>query len=151
MFIANLVRRPIFVVLLVLAAALLLAAACGDDGDGVERHVEDETPAAGETPAAEAAAEIKMIPVNQFDKAELTIAADTEVTITTENADEGVPHNFAVYASREDAEGGGDPLAETEIESGPFTDTATLNLSAGEYFFWCSVHPTQMVGTLIVE
>ena len=146
MFIVNLVPRRVFVALLVLGAALLLAAACGDGDDGVERHVEDETPAAGE-----ATAEIKMIPVNQFDKAELTIAADTEVTITAENVDEGVPHNFAVYASREDAEGGGEPLAETELESGPFTDTATLNLSAGEYFFWCSVHPTQMVGTLIVE
>ena len=92
-----------------------------------------------------------MIPIIQFDKTELTIAADTDVTITADNAENAVPHNVAVYTSRDDAESGGTSLAATEICSGPCTDTATVNLSAGAYFFRCNVHPTQMVGTLIVE
>lgn len=151
MFMMNLVRRRVFVVPLVLGAALLLAAACGDDGEGVETHVEDETPAADETPAGAATAEIKMIPAIQFDKSELTIPANTDVTITADNIEAGVAHNFALYASQDEAESSGASLAETEIRMGPFTDTATVNLSAGEYFFRCNVHPTQMVGTLIVE
>ena len=146
MFIVDFVHRRVFVVLAVLGVALLLAAACGDDGNG------DETPAAGETPADGAAtAEIKMIPAIQFDKAELTIAAGTEVTITADNVEDGIPHSFAVYTSRDDAESGEAPLAATEICDGPCTDTATVSLSSGEYFFRCEVHPVQMTGTLIAE
>ena len=130
----------------VLGAALVVAVACnGDNGDG-------ETPPAGETPAAgENTAEIKMIPSIRFDKSELTIAADTNVTITVENTDDGVAHSFAVYESEEGALGGEDPIAETEICTAPCVDTVTLNLSAGEYFFRCGVHPSQMTGTLIAK
>jgi plastocyanin len=132
--------------LALLGGALAVAAACnGDNGDS-------EAPAAVQTPAAdEDTAEIKMIPTIRFDKSELTIAADTNVTITVENADDGVRHNFAVYESEDDALGGEDPIAETEICTAPCVDTVTLNLSAGEYFFRCEVHPSQMTGTLIAE
>jgi plastocyanin len=109
------------------------------------------TPATDETPAGGAAAEIKMIPTLAFDKTELTIPADTEVTITVDNADIGVPHNFAVYTSRDAAESGEAALVATDICIGPCTDTATLNLGVGEYFFRCDVHPTIMVGTITVE
>ena len=145
MFVLSFVRSPIFVALLALGAALLVAAACGGDGDG------EETPVADETPAGGTAAEIKMVPTIKFDKTELTIAADTGVTITADNTDTGISHNFAVYTSRDDADNGEGALAATETCTAPCTDAATLDLVAGEYFFRCDVHPAQMTGTLVVE
>ncbi len=88
-----------------------------------------------------------MIPTIQFDKAELSIPADTDVTVTADNTDDGVSHNFSVYTDESASEN----LGKTEICSGPCTDEVTLNLSAGEYFFRCDVHTTVMTGTLIVQ
>ncbi len=156
MSILSFVRSRIFVALLVLGAALLVAAACGGDGDGGETPAGGQTPAAEETPVANetpsgggAAAEITMISPIKFDKAELTIAADTEVAITADNVETGIPHNLAVYTSRDAAESGEEALAATEICNAPCTDMATLTLNPGEYFFRCDVHPVQMVGTLV--
>ncbi len=129
-------RRPSIVALLVLGAALVVAAACGGDGD------DGETPAAGG-----ATAEIKMLPETTFDRSVLTIAADTDVTITADNTDG--THSFAVYTS--DPAGGGELIGQTEIHLAPFVDTVTVSLAAGEYFFRCEVHPTIMTGTLIAQ
>ena len=157
MSILSFVRSRIFVASLVLGAALLVAAACGGGGDGGETPAAGRTPASEDTPGADetptgggATAEISMDPINQFDTAELTIAAGTEVTIIADNTDTGIPHNFAVYTSRDAAESGEGALTATEICNAPCTDTATLTLSAGEYFFRCDVHPVQMTGTLVV-
>jgi plastocyanin len=150
------VRSRIFVALLVLGVALAVAAACddGDDGSG-------QTPAAGDTPTTdgtlteetpatgETTAEIKMVPGIAFDRSEITIGADTEVTITADNTD-GF-HNFAVYASREDALNGEAPLAETEKCAAPCTHNVTVSLAAGEHFFRCNVHPDLMTGTLVAQ
>ncbi len=145
MFVSSIVRSRIFVALLALGAVLVVAAACnGDDDDGGA----DETPSGGETPTAGGAtAEIKMLPGITFDTAELTIAADTDVTVTADNRDG--THNFAVYTS--DPGEGGELIGETEIETAPFVDTVTLNLAAGQYFFRCEVHPNIMTGTLIAQ
>ena len=137
MSVFSFVRSRIFVALLALGALLVVAAACGGNGGGG-----GETPAAGETPA-----EIKMLPGLKFDTGELTIAADTAVTITADNTDD--IHNFAVYTS--DPGEGGELIAQTEIHKAPFVDEVTVNLAAGEYFFRCDVHPGIMTGTLIVE
>ena len=146
MFIFSFVRSRVFVAPLLLGAVLLAAVACGGDDGG------EDTPSAGQTPTGGAAtAEISMIPTMQFDRAELTIPADTEVTITVNNDDTGIPHSFAVYSSRDAAESGEEALAATDACTGPCTDTVTLTLSAGEYFFRCDVHPAQMTGTLVVE
>ena len=123
---------------------------CGQRGVPAPSPAASPMPAAGETPAGGTAAEIKMVPVLLFDKTELTIAADTDVTITADNAEDAIPHNFAVYTSRDAAESGEDALATTEICNGPCIETATVNLSAGEYFFRCDVHPIQMIGALVV-
>lgn len=152
MSILSFVRGRILVAPLVIGAVLLVATACGDGGVGGETPAADDTPVADETPTGSgASAMISMIPSVQFDTSELTIAADTEVTITVDNTDTGIPHNFAVYTSRDAAESGEEALAATDICTAPCTDTVTLNLSAGEYFFRCEVHPGQMTGTLVVE
>jgi len=154
----SFVRSRIFVALLVLGVTLLVAAACSGDSGGKETPAAGQTPTAENTPVADetptgggATAEISMMPTIQFDTSELTIAADTDVTITVDNTDTGIAHNFAVYRSRNAAESGEEPLAATEVCTGPCTDTVTVNLSAGEYFFRCDMHPAQMTGTLIVE
>ncbi len=136
----SLVRSRLFIAALVLGVALIVVAACNgddDDGDG-----DRETPAPGEETA-----EIMMIPSIQFDRSELTISADTDVTITADNTDEGVRHNFSVYTDDLTT----DNLGMTEICTAPCVDAVTLNLAAGDYFFRCEVHPAQMTGTLIAQ
>ncbi len=134
--------------------ALLLAAAC-NDGDGGNETLSEapdvvETPAVGETPLnGGAKADIKMIPGTAFDRSELTIPADTEVTITADNTD-GL-HSFAVFAGEEYVPGLVEPLARTEVCFSPCTVTLSLNLTPGEYVFRCQVHPEEMVGTLIAQ
>ncbi len=136
MSVFTFIGRSIFVALLVLGAALVVAEACGDDGD------DGETPAAGG-----ATAEIKMLPETTFDRSELTIAADTNVTITADNTDG--THSFAVYTS--DPAGDGELIDQTDICTAPCVDTVTVSLAAGEYFYRCEVHPTIMTGTLIAQ
>ena len=127
----------LLVALLALAAVVLLAAGCGNDSSGG-----DKTPAAGQTPSGGATAEIKMVAGTAFDRAELTIAAGVDVEVTADNTDG--THNFSVYEDESAQEN----LGKTEICTAPCTDTVTLNLPAGEYFFRCEVHPTLMTGTL---
>ncbi|MEX0801059.1 MAG: cupredoxin domain-containing protein [Dehalococcoidia bacterium] len=175
-----------------LALALLLFAACEDDGNG------GETPAGGDTPAAEATADdqpsdgggtpvdgetpddgatdgatpddgddgdgadggeatpaggagqtiVQMVTGRQFSPDEIFIAAGTDVTITTDNTDPGIPHSFAIYNTQQDADGGSDPLAEVDTCNGPCQDEVTVNLDGGTYFFRCEVHGSSMSGTL---
>ncbi len=129
-----------FSIAALVAVALLVLAACGDDEEGVA------TPTATVSTGA-ITAEIKMVPTIRFDQRELTIAANTDVIITADNSDTGVPHNFSVYRTSAAEEN----LGKTEICGAPCTESITLNLPPGEYFFRCDVHPQQMTGTLIVQ
>ena len=167
MSILTLVRSRVFAALVVLAAAALLAAACNGDGGGktpaagvtppadqspvaTETPTDAETPPVGDTPDAGAeTASIQMVSGPAFSTSELVVAAGTDVEITAENTD-GF-HSFAVYESEADAEGGGEPIAETEACSSPCTDSVTVNLAAGEHFFRCEVHPGLMTGTLVAQ
>lgn len=80
-----------------------------------------------------------------FDTDVLVVPAGEEVTITFENLDDSVPHNFHVQAGA-----GGD--FRTEIENGPISQTLTFTIGeTGTYTFVCDVHPTSMVGTITVE
>ena len=150
MSILFVLRSRVSLAFLALGLALVLAAACNGDDGGGETPVGGETPAGGETPTGGGdTAEIQMLPGNSFDTDELSIAADSDVTITADNTDG--THSFAIYNSEDDAGGGEDPIDETEICNAPCVDSVVVNLAAGEYFFRCEVHPTFMTGTLIVE
>lgn len=163
MHLVSSVRIRIFMTVLALGLALLIVAACSDDNNAgtpaadvtpqsQETPPSGETPPAGETPTpAAATADIAMVPSIQFDKSELRIAADTDVTVTADNQEQGVSHSFAVYQSEEAASNGDPDLGKTDICAGPCAKTVTLNVAAGEYFFRCEVHLTAMTGTLIAE
>jgi len=136
----------------VAAVALLLggtifAAVHEDDGEG-----EASPPAASPTAPAPpgpggAAVQIAMVPTVRFDQAQLTVAANQDVTILADNRDTGQLHNFAVYAGSAT----GELLGGTDICAGPCQASVILSLQPGQYFFQCDVHPTQMTGTLIAQ
>jgi plastocyanin len=127
------------------ATAFGVRAVLAQDDDDATPDATDATPAA--TPEATPAAEgesIEVIAVDiDFEPDELTIPADTDVEITLVN--EGVlEHDFVVE----------DTDFRTEIIRGGEEDTITVNLSAGEYVYYCSVpghREAGMEGTLIVE
>ncbi len=116
----------------------------GDDDAVAEMSPEpEETPADGEGTVVE----IAMIPVIKFDTADVTVPADQPVTLTADNIDPGIPHNWAVYTDDSASE----LIAGTPICT-DCTETITFDPpEPGVYFFKCDVHPVQMVGTFVVE
>jgi len=101
----------------------------GDDDDGDER-------------------ELTLVSKNTlFDKSELRAEAG-EITIIHDNQDPGIVHNVHVYKG---SDADGEDMGATELEAGPGTQTLTLTLEPGEYFYVCDAHPATMYGTLIVE
>lgn len=126
----------------VLAAGLVAVAltGCGDGGDAAETP----TPEAGGEPAESGGAtELTLVAENvAFDRAELSVPAGAEVTITFDNRD-AFQHNLRVLGLPEEAA--------TAIETGPIEQTLTFTPSeAGELTYQCDVHPAQMTGTLTV-
>jgi plastocyanin len=74
----------------------------------------------------------------------LSVPADREFTVAFDN-EEAVPHNVAIYRD----ESASDPLFVGEVITGPRTVVYHVPaLQAGEFFFRCDIHPTQMTGTL---
>jgi len=147
-------------VLAALAVTFVLAFAIGnnDGGIGGEEAEEDgavaeETPSDGATPGGGTAVDVAMIPTIKFDTTDVTVPAGQTVTLTADNRDAGILHNWAVYESREvaESEGPSAAIALTEI-CVDCTETITFEPPPpGDYFFRCDVHPIQMVGTFVVE
>jgi cytochrome c oxidase subunit 2 len=81
-----------------------------------------------------------------FDKAELSAAANKPFTLRFTNQD-SIPHNVVIL----DADN--KEVARSSDLTGPDAtdEVAVPPLPAGEYTYFCSFHPTQMVGKLIVE
>jgi plastocyanin len=74
----------------------------------------------------------------------LTVPADSDFSMAFDNR-EAVPHNVSIYGD----ESASDALFTGETITGPRTVTYEVPaLEAGEYFFRCDVHPTQMTGTV---
>jgi plastocyanin len=124
-----------------------------------ETAVAEETPAAMETPAAAtpadmaspasagtgAAAETEFTVTSadiSFEPAELTVPADTEVTINLPN-EGALPHNFSID----------DLSISVDIPAGG-EETTTLTAPAGQHEYYCNVtghKEAGMVGTLTAE
>jgi plastocyanin len=82
-----------------------------------------------------------------FDQSELK-AKPGDVTIVMDNQDPGIPHNLHVFKGTDSK---GQDLGKTEIAAGPVKQTLTLNLTAGDYFLVCDVHPATASAKLKVE
>ncbi len=135
-----------------ITALALAAAACGGGGS------DDESSGGGGAAPTQASdggsapsSELTIVGKNTlFDKTEL-VAKAGEITITFDNQDGGVPHDFAIFESEDAANAGEEPIASTEIQNGPVTQTLKVSLEPGEYYYRCTVHPTTMTGTLKVQ
>jgi mono/diheme cytochrome c family protein/plastocyanin len=78
----------------------------------------------------------------------LLAPASVPLTLTVQNNDAGIPHNFSIYKGKDAT---GDKVAGTEIATGVVTQTLNFGpLDAGSYYYQCDVH-TQMQGTLTVQ
>jgi plastocyanin len=146
----------------------LLGVGCGETGDTDPTPVQTfkitpaanataaRTPAPATTPVSEptspatraAGGVITLVGINsEFDLEVLAAPAGT-VTIEFDNRDGGVPHNLHVFKG-DDADG--ESVGETELEVGPVTQTLTMDLEPGEYFYVCDAHPNTMEGILTVN
>jgi cytochrome c oxidase subunit II len=84
-----------------------------------------------------------------FDKSTITVPAGASVTVTFNNKDNNVPHNFAVYTDSSATKS----IFVGQVVTGPKTISYTFTAPAapGNYFFRCDVHPALMTGTFVVQ
>jgi len=78
-----------------------------------------------------------------FQPTTLTAKADTAFTIDFDNQD-AAPHNIAIK------DAAGTTLFKGKIVTGEKVTYDVAALAAGQYAFWCEVHPN-MTGTLTVQ
>jgi plastocyanin len=83
-----------------------------------------------------------------FDPNTIELAAGKPATITFDNEDPGVPHNFDVYRDKDYTQ----EIAKTPDVTGIGTGQVALPaLDPGTYYFRCDFHPTTMTGTITVS
>lgn len=106
------------------------------------------TASSSETPSTGDGTTLTLVAKNTlWDKDELEAPAGP-ITIILDNQDPGVAHNLEVYKGEDE---NGELMGATEIVNGPSKQELKLTLEAGEYFYWCVVHPATMMGELKVE
>lgn len=128
---------PLFALLYVLNAVALRGP--------VEAEPEETPPPSGPV------TEVTIVAQNiQFDLDEIVFPADTDVTVTFQNTDAGIPHDFTVWPDEQAATGGGESIAATPTFPGADEEDVTFNSDGtGSYYFNCTVHPS-MSGTIEV-
>jgi plastocyanin len=115
----------------------------GQGGAATPQASPAASPVGGQTGDTQAGANAISLVDIAFEPNELTIAADTDVTITVTN-NGALPHTFTLPDQGIDT---------GELAAGASADV-TINLPAGEYRFICTVvghEGAGMVGTLIVQ
>lgn len=118
----------------VLLAATLGLAACGGGDDGGD--------GGGEAAASGDAITVQTTEF-EYDPASMTIPADTDVTVTLDNSEGAVEHDFTVE----------DTDDQVTAAPGQVTE-GTVNLPAGDYTVYCSVpghRESGMEASLTVE
>ena len=136
---------------LTLVVALMGLSACGDDDEpAAEQSTPEATATETPAPAGGGGEELALTATEDgglgFDPEDLTAKAGS-VTVTLENPDGNqMPHNVVI-------EGNGVDEAGEVVQPGG-TSTATAEVEAGEYTFYCAVgqhRQNGMEGTLTVE
>jgi plastocyanin len=128
--------------LLAASVVLLVGAACSsDDESGGEKSATGPSGAAVVNGAIAVKAKD-----NAFEPKSFTAPAGTAVTVTLENTGAAL-HNFALV----DQKGPDGKEIQTELIAGGKTDTVEFTLPAGSYDYYCTVHPAEMRGTLMVS
>lgn len=89
----------------------------------------------------------------KFNVSTLTLKANSDITITFENKDAGVPHNFVVWPSKAVASSGntGQAIHTGNTFNGVRTNEEKFKAGApGTNYFECTIHPTSMFGTITI-
>lgn len=97
-----------------------------------------------------------------FRTTSFSVPPATEVTLTFDNRDAGIPHNIVIHNGSSSSDpvltgctSGCDPAKNGEVytplQPGPATDVFTFTTpGVGDYYFFCIAHATQMNGTMTV-
>jgi plastocyanin len=135
--------RRVSLIALILVFGAVLAACAGGGGETEPAGTDGGT--GGTATVENGTVEISADNL-AFDVSTIEAPAGEEFTITLTN-NESQPHNISVYT-----EENGEEIVVGEVITGPdaTVDTVVPALDAGEYFFVCDVHPTEMTGTLVV-
>ena len=151
--------RQLAVILAVPALLAFTLVACGDDDDGGAAPTATDAVAPLPTDAnggGDGDGDTLQLEVTStgisFAPDALEAAAGEDFRIVYANVQDGVSHNFAIFASEDDATGGGDPIAATTVKNGADTqELLVAGLAAGDYFIWCEIHTSSMTATLTVQ
>lgn len=124
------------------AAVALVAAMAACGGSGATSG--DGDSGGGTVAVADGVVEISADDL-AFDANVIQAPAGEAFTIRFTNNDT-VPHNVSVYIE----EGGEEIVLGDVIDGGASVEVEVPAQEAGEYFFVCDVHPTDMTGTVVV-
>jgi plastocyanin len=84
--------------------------------------------------------------VRTFDPTQLTAPADSPIVFQFHNADTTAPHDVSIRMPDGTQVWNGDP----DAQPGQDATYIAPSLAAGEYEFFCSIHPATMFGPLSV-
>lgn len=121
----------------------LVLSACSGDDDPAAIPVSGGTASSATTQPTEAAVDGFQVNAQDiaFDVDLIEVTVGEATTVTFNNNDTGIPHNFHVEA--------GDVDAKTDITPGPDTQSLEFTIDeAGTYTFICDVHPN-MTGEVV--
>lgn len=125
-----------------LIALVLAGAACGGGGGGA---ISQAAPASPSSDCPGGQAFTVVVKDVDFNADCYSAPPDTALTITFANQDAGVQHNLVIRQGEERN------LFEGDVVTGVTTVRYDVSpLPAGEYHFFCVIHPLEMAGTFRV-